>query len=90
MSRLSQDSTDAIMKDAAVVEINNRHTEYTKHTSLQQEMYIHYVFEKTWKNDAVAKLANINTHTARKCKAEYIANPEAGVPPPKKRQERNN
>jgi hypothetical protein len=42
-------------------------------------MYVHFVFEKKLKNDAAAKLANVNTHTDRKWKAEYIANPEAGV-----------
>ncbi|KAG2235823.1 hypothetical protein INT48_003935 [Thamnidium elegans] len=47
-------------------------------------MYVHYAFEKNVKNDTAAKLANVDTHTARKWKAEYIANSEAGVPPKKK------
>lgn len=86
MSRLLQDSADVVMKDAAVVENDTRSTEYTKYTSFQREMYVHYAFEKNLKNNAAAKLANVNTHTAHKWKAEYIANPEADVPlPPQKK-----
>ncbi|KAG0756348.1 hypothetical protein G6F33_012778 [Rhizopus arrhizus] len=77
MSRLLQDSADVVMKDAAVVENDTRSTEYTKYTSFQREMYVHYAFEKNLKNNAAAKLANVNTYTAHKWKAEYIANPEA-------------
>ncbi|KAG1302079.1 hypothetical protein G6F64_011237 [Rhizopus arrhizus] len=64
MSRLLQDSADVVMKDAAVVENDTRSTEYTKYTSFQREMYVHYEFEKNLKNNAAAKLANVNTHTA--------------------------
>lgn len=48
-------------------------------------MYIRYVFEKNMKNDAAAKLSSVNTHTARKWKAEYIANPDESVTQKKKR-----
>lgn len=82
MSRLSQYNADVVMKDTTVVENNNRSTEYTKHTRFQREMYVHYVFEKNLNNDAAANLVNVNTHTALKWKAEYIA----GVPPPKKKE----
>ncbi|KAG0735119.1 hypothetical protein G6F32_012658 [Rhizopus arrhizus] len=61
MSRLLQDSADVVMKDAAVVENDTRSTEYTKYTSFQREMYVHYAFEKNLKNNAAAKLANVNT-----------------------------
>ncbi|KAI7898989.1 uncharacterized protein BX663DRAFT_421524, partial [Cokeromyces recurvatus] len=76
---------DIIMKEATIAEKDSRSTEYIKYTSFQLEMYIHYVFEKNLKNDAAAKFANVNTHTTRKWKTEYIANPDAGVPPKKKK-----
>lgn len=80
-SGLPPNDTDIFIKEATVAKNNSRKTECTKYTNFQREMYIHYVF----KNDAAAKLANVNTHTARKWKAKYIANPDADVLPKKKR-----
>ncbi|KAI9252164.1 hypothetical protein BY458DRAFT_542193 [Sporodiniella umbellata] len=62
------------MKEATVARNDSRRTEYTKYTILQQTMYIRHVYEKNMKNDDAAKLANVNKHTARKLKVEYIAN----------------
>ncbi|KAK4510780.1 SCF ubiquitin ligase complex subunit cdc4 [Mucor velutinosus] len=77
MSGLSE-GYDTTMKDAP--KKKDRAAEYTKYTPYQREAYIHYAFEKGLTHDESCRLANVNKYTARKWRAEYKSNPDAGVP----------
>ncbi|KAI8360726.1 hypothetical protein EDC96DRAFT_566064 [Choanephora cucurbitarum] len=69
---------DTTMKEAP--EKKDRATEYTKYTPYQREAYIHYAFEKGTTHDESCRLAIVNKYTARKWRAEYKSNPDAGIP----------
>ncbi|OBZ91038.1 hypothetical protein A0J61_00922 [Choanephora cucurbitarum] len=77
MSGLS-DGHDTTMKDTP--KKKDSATEYTNYNPYQREGYIHYAFEKDLTQDESCRLAHVNKYTARKWKAEYKSNPDAGVP----------
>ncbi|KAI8346389.1 hypothetical protein EDC96DRAFT_567853 [Choanephora cucurbitarum] len=74
----TEEGHDTTMKEAP--EKKDRATEYTKYTPYQREAYIHYAFEKGMTHDESCRLANVNKYTARKWRAEYKSNPDAGIP----------